>query len=266
MRPPKPEYGPPIAWFKDPAGNILSVLQAGARARGGGRPAPAAGEPAAFGLSAAAAAPAAGDRGRPAGGGRRGRGDHRRPPQHLRARGRAGRVRRPAGGVPRGRLVRLHRHGRDAGERRPERRDGGRHPARRREPPARTDAQGTPPPWGPTVPSVGHRTSVIRPWPPRSAGPCATEAGPAYTHGCACTRPRRTRLAQGRANEAGAQDVERRCHVGRGSQVAGDRPPAVMSAMAWLRRRTFAPVLACLAAPCNRVETLYTEQRKSVRT
>jgi catechol 2,3-dioxygenase-like lactoylglutathione lyase family enzyme len=26
-RPPKPEYGPPIAWFKDPAGNILSVLE-----------------------------------------------------------------------------------------------------------------------------------------------------------------------------------------------------------------------------------------------
>ncbi len=26
-RPPSPEYGPPIAWFKDPAGNILSVLQ-----------------------------------------------------------------------------------------------------------------------------------------------------------------------------------------------------------------------------------------------
>ena len=26
-RPPKPEYGPPIAWFKDPAGNVLSVLQ-----------------------------------------------------------------------------------------------------------------------------------------------------------------------------------------------------------------------------------------------
>jgi catechol 2,3-dioxygenase-like lactoylglutathione lyase family enzyme len=25
-RPPKPEYGPMIAWFKDPAGNILSVL------------------------------------------------------------------------------------------------------------------------------------------------------------------------------------------------------------------------------------------------
>jgi uncharacterized protein YqgV (UPF0045/DUF77 family) len=27
VRPPLPEYGPPIAWFKDPAGNILSVLQ-----------------------------------------------------------------------------------------------------------------------------------------------------------------------------------------------------------------------------------------------
>jgi catechol 2,3-dioxygenase-like lactoylglutathione lyase family enzyme len=26
-RPPKPEYGPPIAWFKDPAGNILSVIE-----------------------------------------------------------------------------------------------------------------------------------------------------------------------------------------------------------------------------------------------
>ena len=26
-RPPRPEYGPPIAWFKDPAGNILSVLE-----------------------------------------------------------------------------------------------------------------------------------------------------------------------------------------------------------------------------------------------
>jgi catechol 2,3-dioxygenase-like lactoylglutathione lyase family enzyme len=25
--PEKPEYGPPIAWFKDPAGNILSVLE-----------------------------------------------------------------------------------------------------------------------------------------------------------------------------------------------------------------------------------------------
>ena len=30
-RPPSPEYGPPIAWFRDPAGNILSVLQTGAR-------------------------------------------------------------------------------------------------------------------------------------------------------------------------------------------------------------------------------------------
>ncbi len=29
VRPPRPEYGPPIAWFKDPAGNILSVLQPG---------------------------------------------------------------------------------------------------------------------------------------------------------------------------------------------------------------------------------------------
>jgi catechol 2,3-dioxygenase-like lactoylglutathione lyase family enzyme len=39
-RPPKPEYGPPIAWFKDPAGNILSVLQTGAHeAAGGGSPA-----------------------------------------------------------------------------------------------------------------------------------------------------------------------------------------------------------------------------------
>jgi catechol 2,3-dioxygenase-like lactoylglutathione lyase family enzyme len=26
-RPPKPEYGPPIAWFKDPAGNILSLIE-----------------------------------------------------------------------------------------------------------------------------------------------------------------------------------------------------------------------------------------------
>jgi catechol 2,3-dioxygenase-like lactoylglutathione lyase family enzyme len=26
-RPAKPEYGPSIAWFKDPAGNILSVLE-----------------------------------------------------------------------------------------------------------------------------------------------------------------------------------------------------------------------------------------------
>ena len=31
VRPPTPEYGPPIAWFSDPAGNILSVLQSGAR-------------------------------------------------------------------------------------------------------------------------------------------------------------------------------------------------------------------------------------------
>jgi catechol 2,3-dioxygenase-like lactoylglutathione lyase family enzyme len=27
MRPPKPEYGPPIAWFKDPAGNVISIIQ-----------------------------------------------------------------------------------------------------------------------------------------------------------------------------------------------------------------------------------------------
>lgn len=26
-RPPKLEYGPPIAWFKDPAGNVISVIQ-----------------------------------------------------------------------------------------------------------------------------------------------------------------------------------------------------------------------------------------------
>jgi uncharacterized protein YqgV (UPF0045/DUF77 family) len=31
VRPRDPSYGPPIAWFKDPAGNILSVLQMGAR-------------------------------------------------------------------------------------------------------------------------------------------------------------------------------------------------------------------------------------------
>ena len=30
VRPPKPEYGPPIAWFRDPAGNILAVLEIGA--------------------------------------------------------------------------------------------------------------------------------------------------------------------------------------------------------------------------------------------
>jgi catechol 2,3-dioxygenase-like lactoylglutathione lyase family enzyme len=27
VRPERPDQGPPIAWFKDPAGNILSVLQ-----------------------------------------------------------------------------------------------------------------------------------------------------------------------------------------------------------------------------------------------
>ena len=26
-RPPKPEYGPPIAWFKDPSGNILGLIE-----------------------------------------------------------------------------------------------------------------------------------------------------------------------------------------------------------------------------------------------
>jgi catechol 2,3-dioxygenase-like lactoylglutathione lyase family enzyme len=26
VRPPSPDWGPPIAWFKDPAGNILAVL------------------------------------------------------------------------------------------------------------------------------------------------------------------------------------------------------------------------------------------------
>ena len=26
-RPPSPEQGPPIAWFKDPAGNILAILE-----------------------------------------------------------------------------------------------------------------------------------------------------------------------------------------------------------------------------------------------
>jgi catechol 2,3-dioxygenase-like lactoylglutathione lyase family enzyme len=35
VRPPKPEYGPPIAWFKDPAGNILSILEAGRHAAEG---------------------------------------------------------------------------------------------------------------------------------------------------------------------------------------------------------------------------------------
>ncbi len=27
LRPPQPEWGPPIAWFKDPAGNVLAVIQ-----------------------------------------------------------------------------------------------------------------------------------------------------------------------------------------------------------------------------------------------
>jgi catechol 2,3-dioxygenase-like lactoylglutathione lyase family enzyme len=27
LRPPQAEWGPPIAWFKDPAGNILAVIQ-----------------------------------------------------------------------------------------------------------------------------------------------------------------------------------------------------------------------------------------------
>ena len=32
VRPPEPEYGPPIAWFKDPAGNVLAVLERAAEA------------------------------------------------------------------------------------------------------------------------------------------------------------------------------------------------------------------------------------------
>jgi catechol 2,3-dioxygenase-like lactoylglutathione lyase family enzyme len=39
LRPPSPEYGPPIAWFKDPAGNILSVLQTEAHGEAEGGPA-----------------------------------------------------------------------------------------------------------------------------------------------------------------------------------------------------------------------------------
>jgi len=39
VRPPDPSYGPPIAWFKDPAGNILSVLQLGAHPEAEGAPA-----------------------------------------------------------------------------------------------------------------------------------------------------------------------------------------------------------------------------------
>ena len=31
VRPPSPEYGPPIAWFKDPAGNVLAVLHGDGR-------------------------------------------------------------------------------------------------------------------------------------------------------------------------------------------------------------------------------------------
>ncbi len=41
VRPPKPEYGPPIAWFKDPAGNILSVLQTETPEEAEGEPASA---------------------------------------------------------------------------------------------------------------------------------------------------------------------------------------------------------------------------------
>lgn len=41
VRPPSPEHGPPIAWFKDPAGNILSVLQADERAAADGEAAEA---------------------------------------------------------------------------------------------------------------------------------------------------------------------------------------------------------------------------------
>jgi hypothetical protein len=36
LRPPDPSYGPPIAWFTDPAGNILSVLETGARPEAAG--------------------------------------------------------------------------------------------------------------------------------------------------------------------------------------------------------------------------------------
>ena len=39
VRPPKPEYGPPIAWFRDPAGNILAVLQTGVHPQAEGAPA-----------------------------------------------------------------------------------------------------------------------------------------------------------------------------------------------------------------------------------
>lgn len=33
VRPTNAEYGPPIAWFTDPAGNIISVIQSGATSR-----------------------------------------------------------------------------------------------------------------------------------------------------------------------------------------------------------------------------------------
>jgi catechol 2,3-dioxygenase-like lactoylglutathione lyase family enzyme len=39
VRPPSPEYGPPIAWFQDPAGNVLSVLQVEAHEAAFGGPA-----------------------------------------------------------------------------------------------------------------------------------------------------------------------------------------------------------------------------------
>ncbi len=90
VRPPSPEYGPPIAWFKDPAGNVLcgapeEDAAAADETPPGERRRTGQGQPAAVGLSAAAAAPAARHRGRPAGGRRGRRADHRRPPQHLRA-------------------------------------------------------------------------------------------------------------------------------------------------------------------------------------
>jgi catechol 2,3-dioxygenase-like lactoylglutathione lyase family enzyme len=47
VSPTDPSYGPPIAWFKDPAGNIVSVLQIGAHPEVDGEPAGAATEEAA---------------------------------------------------------------------------------------------------------------------------------------------------------------------------------------------------------------------------
>ncbi|HTX69472.1 MAG TPA: VOC family protein [Thermoleophilia bacterium] len=38
VRPAEPGYGPPIAWFTDPAGNVLSVLETGARPEAEGAP------------------------------------------------------------------------------------------------------------------------------------------------------------------------------------------------------------------------------------